>query len=231
MKLAIMQPYFLPYIGYFQLIHAVDCFVLYDNIKYTKKGWINRNRFLVNGTDSVFTIPLQNDSDSFDVAQRTIAPEFNKTKLLNRFREAYRRAPNFPGVWPALEQVVMNGETSLLRYIHDALLTVCSWIGIDTEIVLSSSIDIDHSLSGRDKVVAICQKLGAEQYLNAIGGRELYSRADFLSQGIELSFLQSEPIEYPQFDHPFVPWLSIVDVMMFNQSEQIRPLLSMWTPV
>jgi hypothetical protein len=230
-KLAIMQPYFLPYIGYFQLIRAVDCFVLYDNIKYTKKGWINRNRFLVNGSDSVFTIPLQSDPDSFDVAQRTIASDFNKAKFLNRFRESYRRAPNFSAAWPILEQIVMSEQTSLLRFIHDSLTAICGWLGIDTKIVLSSSVEIDHSLRSRDKVVAICQTLGAEHYLNAIGGQALYAKDDFRSQGIELSFLQSHPIEYAQFNHPFVPWLSIIDVMMFNHPEQIQPMLSKWTPV
>ncbi|MGF6752782.1 WbqC family protein [Paraburkholderia sp. GAS42] len=231
MKLAIMQPYFLPYVGYFQLIRAVDCFVLYDNIKYTKKGWINRNRMLVNGDDSMFTVPLQSDPDTFDVAQRTISAEFNKVKFLNRFRESYRGASNFAAVWPLLERIVMNEHTSLMRYIHEAIVAVCDWLGIDTRIVLSSTINIDHALHGRDKVLAICQTLGADHYLNAIGGKELYDRDDFRSHGIELSFLQSDYIEYSQFNHPFVPWLSIIDVMMFNTADDIGPMLSMWKAV
>lgn len=231
MKLAIMQPYFLSYIGYFQLIEAVDCFVVYDNIKYTKKGWINRNRMLVNGDASVFTIPLQDAPDSFDVAQRTLSHDFNRVKLLNRFRESYRQAPNFAAVWPLLERIVMNDESSLLRYIHGAIIAVCSWLGIGTKIILSSSVDIDHTLRGEDKVLSICQALGADRYLNAIGGQELYSKEEFQARSVELSFLQSAPIEYPQFDHPFVPWLSIIDVMMFNRSEQIRHMLAMWEPV
>src|SRR5437868_13460953 len=95
MKVAIMQPYFLPYIGYFQLIESVDLFVIYDNIKYTKKGWINRNRFLRNGADVVFTVPLRKDSDSLNVRERAVADDFDPRKLVNQVREAYRRAPHF----------------------------------------------------------------------------------------------------------------------------------------
>ena len=95
MKLAIMQPYFLPYIGYFQLIAAVDQFIVYDNIKYTKKGWINRNRLLQNGTDTVFSIPLSKDSDALDIRERQIAADFRRDKLLKQIAEAYRKAPYF----------------------------------------------------------------------------------------------------------------------------------------
>ena len=84
MKLAIMQPYFFPYIGYFQLIKSVDEFVIYDNIQYTKKGWINRNRILVNGTDYLISLPLKKDSDYLNVVDRQLAESWEKdrTKLL-----------------------------------------------------------------------------------------------------------------------------------------------------
>lgn len=225
MNLAIMQPYLLPYIGYFQLIDAVDRFVVYDNIKYTKKGWINRNRMLKNGTDSVFTVPLQHGSDTLEVRERSIAKDFNKIKLLNQFLESYRRAPQFQSVWPMLQRIVLNEQPSLFHYLHEAIAQVCSLLGISTNIVISSTVDIDHNLKAQDKVLAICEKLGAKRYINAIGGQELYSTAPFQERGVELRFLQSHAIQYEQFGHPFVPGLSIIDVMMFNRPDTIRDLL------
>jgi hypothetical protein len=228
---AIMQPYFLPYIGYFQLIHAADCFVVYDNIKYTKKGWINRNRLLKNGTDSTFSLPLQHGSDTLDVRDRSLSPDFNRSKFLNQFRESYRRAPYFAQVWPVLERIVMDEEASLFGYIHHSIGQLCAYLGVTTPVVVSSTIDIDHELKSQDKVLAICGALGATRYINAIGGQTLYSGPDFEARGIELRFLQSQGVEYPQFDHRFVPWLSIIDVLMFNRVETVRDMLDSWTPV
>jgi len=211
-----MQPYFLPYIGYFQLIGAVDRFVVYDNIKYTKKGWINRNRFLRDGRDEVFSLPLKKDSDALDVRERRLAPDFDRRKLLNRLSEAYRRAPCFDAVLPLLRRILERGEDNLFGFLHAALADVCAYLGIGTPLLVSSTLEIDHGLEGQERVLAICRHLGADTYVNAIGGRELYARDAFAAQGIDLRFLQSRPCDYPQFGGPFVPWLSILDVMMFN---------------
>lgn len=216
MKIAIMQPYFLPYIGYFQLIGAVDAFVVYDNIKYTKKGWINRNRFLLNGRDEVFSLPLKKDSDALDVRERRLAPDFDRAKLLNRLVGAYRRAPCFEATLPVLRRILEYEDDNLFSFIHASLREVCIWLGIHTPLIVSSTLLVDHSLAGQERVLAICRDLGADTYINATGGRELYSRKTFATYGIDLRFLQSRLIEYPQFDRPFVPWLSILDVMMFN---------------
>ena len=107
MKIAIMQPYFLPYIGYYQLINAVDTFIVYDNIKYTKKGWINRNRFLFNGRDETFTIPLKNDSDYLDIYQRSLSKDYliYNRKTLRKIEQSYRKAPNFDTVFPIIEEI------------------------------------------------------------------------------------------------------------------------------
>ena len=113
MKLAIMQPYFLPYIGYFQLIAAVDTFIIYDNVKYTKKGWINRNRLLLNGRDAMFSLPLKKDSDYFDIDKRELANEFNPNKLLNQIIGAYRHAPQFKETLPLIEKIIQIPEKNL----------------------------------------------------------------------------------------------------------------------
>ncbi|RJG02938.1 WbqC family protein [Noviherbaspirillum sedimenti] len=222
MKVAIMQPYFFPYIGYFQLIQSVDLFIVYDNIKYTKKGWINRNRMLQNGNDVMFSLPLKNDSDSLDVCKRELAADFNRDKLLNQIKGTYRRAPYFAQTFPLVERIVRHADANLFGFLHHSLVQTCEHLGIATEIKVSSSIAIDHDLKNQDKVLALCEAVGADTYLNAIGGLELYSRDEFKESGIDLKFIKSRPFEYTQFDHPFVPWLSIIDVMMFNAPGVIR---------
>jgi hypothetical protein len=225
MKVAIMQPYFFPYIGYFQLIGSVDVFVIYDNIKFTKKGWINRNRFLRNGTDCVFTVPVQKDSDALDVKDRAVAADFSRGKLVNQLREAYRRAPHFLESFPVVEKAVMAPRQNLFEYVHGSVLEVCRYLGIGTRIVPSSTLAIDTALKAQDRVVALCKAAGASTYVNAIGGQTLYTQDEFRAQGMELKFLKTHPIEYPQFGDPFVPWLSIIDVMMFNPIARIREFL------
>jgi WbqC-like protein family len=225
MKVAIMQPYFFPYIGYFQLIASVDLFVIYDNIKYTKKGWINRNRFLRNGADCVFTVPLRKDSDSLDVRDRAIANDFDRGKLVNQLREAYHRAPHFQLAFPVVEKTIMAPHDNLFEYVHGSVTEVCRYLGIGTRIVPSSTLAIDLALKAQDKVLALCKAAGASAYVNAIGGQELYSREAFREASVELKFLKTNPIEYLQFGDPFVPWLSIIDVMMFNPVAKIREFL------
>jgi hypothetical protein len=222
MKLAIMQPYFMPYIGYFQLIAAVDVFIVYDNIKYTKKGWINRNRFLQNGKDAMFSLPLKNASDTLDVCERELAVDFRRDKLLNQFKGAYGHAPYFEQTFPLLEQIVQHEDANLFRFLHHSLASICEYLGILTEIRVSSSIAIDHELKNQDKVLALCEATGASSYVNAIGGMGLYSKGAFRERGIALQFIQAKPFVYPQFDNEFVPWLSIIDVMMFNPLDAIR---------
>jgi hypothetical protein len=225
MKLAVMQPYFMPYIGYFQLIAAVDRLIVYDNIKYTKKGWINRNRMLKNGKDVMFSLPLKRGSDSLDVCKRELATNFNRDKLLNQFKGAYARAPYFEQTFSLLEQIVRYDGTNLFSYIHHSLVRSCKHLGIATDIRISSDIAIDHELKNQDKVLALCHASGADTYINAIGGMELYDRDVFRAQGVALKFIRTEPFEYTQFGARFVPWLSMADVMMFNAPEQIGAIV------
>jgi len=217
-----MQPYFLPYTGYFQLIGAVDLFVVYDNIKYTKKGWINRNRFLQNGSDAVFSLPLKGASDSLDVRERELAADFARAKLLSRFRGAYSRAPHFAQAMPVIEEIVGNGEHNLFKYIHASICRLREHLDLKTEIITSSDIAIDHELTGQEKVLAICRAAGAKSYVNAIGGTELYSREEFRRCDVTLQFIKSRPFEYAQFGNPFVASLSIVDSLMFNPLRTVQ---------
>ena len=216
MRVGIMQPYFLPYAGYYQLIASVDQFVIYDNIKYTKKGWINRNRFLQNDNDAIFTLPLKKDSDSLDICQRKLIDDFDKEKLLRTFAGAYRGASYFEQTFRLLSQIVHFEDKNLFNFIRYSLEETCRYLGITTKIIVSSSIEIDHKLQAQEKVLALCTALGAKEYINAIGGVDLYSKDCFQDQGIQLRFIQSRMPAYKQFGGDFVPSLSIIDMMMFN---------------
>jgi hypothetical protein len=221
-----MQPYFLPYLGYWQLIGAVDQFVVYDNIKYTKKGWINRNRFLLNGKEALFSLPLRKDSDFLDVNQRYLAESFNREDLINRFRESYRKAQEYSAFMPVLEEIIRCPSDNLFDYIRYSIEKICSYLELKTPVIVSSSIDCDHSLKAAERVQAICKALGADTYVNPAGGTELYSREQFEKKGIALRFLRSALVAYPQVTVNFVPWLSIIDVLLCNSVERARWLVT-----
>lgn len=222
---AIMQPYFMPYIGYFQLIAASDAFVIYDQIKYTKKGWINRNRMLRNGQDVMFTLPLANASDTLDVVQRELAADFVPAKLLQQWQGAYGKAPFFTETFAMLQHALACESRNLFAYIHHSVRTVCDHLSITTPITISSQLPVDASLRAEEKVLAICKAMGATRYINGVGGMALYDKAQFAQRGLTLEFLRPKPLEYTQFGAPFVPWLSVVDVLMFNGREATAALV------
>jgi hypothetical protein len=228
MKLAIMQPYFFPYLGYFQLMNAVDEFVIYDNIQFSKEGWINRNRILVNGKASYITIPLKKDSDCLDVRDRWLADIWvsEKKRMLNRLTESYRKAPHFDSVYPVLEKSITSGESNLFEFVLHSLRLAKEYLGIGTPFVVSSTIPIDHALKAEKRVMEICKARNANRYVNPIGGMQLYDKNDFGAAGIDLHFLKTSNLRYKQFTNDFVPWLSILDVMMFNAKEEIKEYLN-----
>lgn len=221
-----MQPYFFPYLGYFQLISAVDTFVIYDNIQYTKKGWINRNRFLQNGEPVYFTVPLKKASDYLDVCERETAADFDGKKVLNQIRMAYRKAPYFEDVYPLFEGCVLYEDRNLFRYIYHSVREIMSYLDIHTELVVSGELPEDSSLTGQDRVLDICRVCGASTYINPIGGTGLYDKETFAKHGIELKFHKMDDVIYSQFGDEFVPCLSILDVMMFNKKEDVQMLLT-----
>ena len=222
-----MQPYFFPYIGYFQLIKNVDAFVIYDEIKYTKKGWINRNRFLKNGEDSYFTLPLKKDSDFLFVNQRVLSDswDLDKNKLKNKIKEAYTNAPYFQVIFPIIEETLNFKDKNLFQFIYNSLKVICEFLEINTPIIEYSSLELTEEYKASEKVKQICKFLKSEDYLNPIGGIELYDKEDFLKDDINLKFLKSNNIIYKQHENTFVPYLSIIDVLMFNSKEQIQKML------
>jgi hypothetical protein len=231
MKIAIMQPYFFPYIGYFQLINAVDEFVIYDEIEYSKKGWINRNRILVNGKDEYITLPLKKASDYLFVNDRYLADTWDveKNKNLNHIKESYRKASYFNDIYPMIENCFQFQNKNLFEFIFNSINVVNSYLEIKTPIIPVSTLSIDKELKAENKVIEICKTRKANKYINPIGGIKLYSKEMFLKNNIELYFLKSNDIKYKQFNNEFVPWLSIIDVMMFNSVEEIKCLFKNYT--
>lgn len=232
MKLGIMQPYFVPYIGYWQLINAVDMYVIYDDVNYIKGGWINRNRILVRGQSMYFNIPMLGASPFKLINEVGVNSDIKLAeKNLRAIKGAYQKAPYFNVVYPLVIDILSCGKENLASYIADSLNVICDYLGIKTEMTLSSEISKDCSLKGQDKVLSICDILGATEYYNAIGGKELYSYSDFSEKGIKLRFLKTDLIEYSQFDNEFLPNLSILDVMMFNSKEEIKKMLNAYAVV
>ncbi len=224
MKVAIMQPYFFPYIGYFQLINSVDNFVIYDNIEFTKKGWINRNRILVNGTDKFISLPIKKDSDYLHVKDRKLSSiwEFERKKMLNRIFESYKKAPCFEDIYEMIKSCIMYEDTNLFNFILHSLKTVLNYLNIKNNIIVSSTLPVDHGLKNEQKVITLCKHLHADIYINPIGGIDLYSKEKFQLNNLELQFQKSSSISYAQFGNTFIPGLSIIDVMMFNKKEDIN---------
>lgn len=227
MTLAIMQPYLFPYIGYWQLINAVDTFVIYDNIQFSKKGWFHRNNILLNGEKKLFSMPLKKDSDSLNVVNRLISNEADNEiiKIIRQIENTYKKAPYFIDVFPLIKEIFQNNEKNLFKYIYNSVIKVCNYLDINTEIVISSTVNIDHHLKSQDKVIALNKALYATKYINPIGGIELYNFEDFKKENIELQFLESNVPEYKQFSNEFIPYLSIIDIMMFNRKDEIKEML------
>lgn len=226
MRIAIMQPYFLPYLGYFQLISAVDRFVIYDTIQFTKKGWINRNQLLRDGAAVMFTLPVRKGSDYLNVVDRHLADDFDPRTLLNQIAGAYRKAPQFAGTMPLIEAILQYRSSNLFDFLLHSLRQCCDHLNIATPLLLSSKVeDGPPRLQGQSRVIDICRRLDGTVYINPPGGRALYAADEFAAQGLGLQFIRPRLRSYPQFGADFVPSLSILDVMMFNAPDQINSTL------
>lgn len=224
MKLAIMQPYFFPYIGYFQLIKSVDTFIIYDDVNYIKGGWINRNRIASKSTGNkpiYFGLTLENQS-SFEKIYNIKAKQshFHDDKLKKKVSNCYKKSPYYEKVYPLFEKVI-NSESNYITDInYNCIKIVCDFLNIKTKIIKTSRQISNDKLAGQDRVIDICKKLNCTKYINAIGGKELYNTGNFLSNGIELKFIKSKPIEHEWWN------LSIIHQMMTFEETQLQEMLN-----
>jgi len=218
---AAMQPYFLPYIGYFRLITAVDQFILLDNVNYINGGWINRNRWLMQGRPHTFNIPLSHASQHKLINELMIDRDhYQPKKLLTTVYHCYHLAPEFAAIFPLLEKIFYVEKSQLLSFIIHALQVIFDYLERDFVYQLAS-LTLPKTCAGAEYIIALCQSRQATHYLNASGGRTLYDASQFSQAGIQLGFLPEESFQYPQFDHPFVANLSLIDVLMFNKKQRI----------
>lgn len=232
MKIAVMQPYIFPYIGYFQMINAVDKFVFYDDVNFIKGGWINRNKILVSGKDFLFTVPLSKPS-SFSFINET---KFNKIlyhtwkeKLLQTITQSYKKAPYFEQAFGVIELIFNKDYRTISDLAIESVKSTSKYLDLKTEFKISSETYCNQSFERQNRLIDICKLEGANKYINAYGGKSLYAKEDFLKDKIELQFIKSEPIIYKQFANDFIPHLSIIDLLMFKSINEINLMLNKYT--
>lgn len=235
MKLGMNQPYFFPYLGFYQLIHAVDRFIVYDNLNYIQYGWINRNRFLiVGGEPAYFNAITEGGSPSKKIRDIRLSPKTNwRRKLLNTFFLNYKKSPFFAETYDLIETIVRHETESLSELATRSITEVCEHLRITTEIIenplyeeLEKALDTENpaqafpsiklGLPERKvfRVIAVCQMTGVREFVNAIGGQALYDKNDFKANGVDLYFLQTHDEPYQQTTEKYYPGLSIVDMLM-----------------
>lgn len=219
-RVAIMQPYLFPYIGYFQLMKAADHFVFLDDVNYINRGWVNRNRILVNGKEHMFTLPLLQASQNRKINEIELSDDSGwQQKFFRTIDMAYSKAPNFDKCSEYIRQTFKCQNQNLSGFIIESFRLFYNSIGCEFNFSCSSQSDIESNLHGQDKIIAICKSLGATHYINPPGGRHLYSSDIFSNNNIQLEFLSPILTHYKQRAPEFVPGLSIIDVMMNNDSE------------
>lgn len=228
MKIGIMQPYFMPYIGYWQRISAVDKHVIYDDVNYIKNGWMNHNRILLNGQEFLFNAPLVGASPNKLINEVGVNNNAKlQNKMIKTLEQAYKKSPYYNETMECLAKTICSNETNFAKYLEFQIKEICAYLGIETELIISSELSKDNSLKGQDKVIEICKKLDASIYYNASTGEHLYDKKTFSENGIELFFIRNKSsLTYKQRGEGFIPTLSIIDVMMNCSKTEIKNLLN-----
>ncbi len=226
-KVGVMQPYLFPYIGYFQLIHSVDEFVIYDDVQWMKGGWINRNRILGSEGPEYITLPMKKDSYKKNINEREFSHAIKDAKkdILDRIKGSYEGAPYYESTYGFIERCFMNTDNIASAFVSKTLKECCRHLGMNVKFIESSNLDIKSGLNAQERIIYINKLLKADQYNNAIGGIELYDKGSFKDSSIKLYFVKSNIRRYNQHRDEFHPGLSIIDVMMFNSPSEIRQML------
>ncbi|MFY0628623.1 MAG: WbqC family protein [Reichenbachiella sp.] len=227
MKIAIMQPYIFPYVGYFQLIASVDKFICLDDVNFIKKGWINRNQILINDQAAMFSIPLQKISQNRSINDHFIIEDDSwKNNLLKTLTSAYKKAPQFESVYPIIAQLILQDEKNISKFNYICLKSICELLNLETQIIPTSSVYEKKGLKSQGRILDICTQENASHYYNLSGGQGLYDKKSFDERNIELHFLDIyERIKYAQFKNEFISNLSIIDLLMFNSLTEIQNMI------
>lgn len=212
MKLAVMQPYLFPYIGYFQLIYAADLFLIYDDVAYIKQGYINRNSILSKSGVTRITIPVPGASSNKLISELTFSK--NVVKILRTIEQSYSKAPYFEVVFPMIRGALELDDRLIASICQKSYEDIFSYLGLKKQFKKTSELEYDRTASGSDRLIELCQQFGADSYINAPGGIKLYVRQEFTDRGVDLKFVNFLPVEYSQGGSDFVPNLSIIDMLM-----------------
>lgn len=239
MKIGVMQAYFIPYIGYFQLIDAVDTFIMYEYVTFRKRSWITKNRLLDKGRSQPFelNVPVSAKSSYKRIEEIEISEgNYSRKKTLKQIELNYKKALFFNDVYPLVERLISIKETSIHRYNSLIVQGICEFLEIKTKIIFenSSSIEMEEQLSKKvideeeektRRIFEICKAYKADVYINPIGGIDLYKKEPFKKEDIDLFFVETEDFSYKQFKDDFVPYLSIIDVLMHNGKSKTQELI------
>ena len=228
MKLAVMQPYFFPYLGYFQLIESVDKFVFYDDVNYIKGGWINRNKLLLGTNTAYFTVPLLKASSFKTITETRINQNLFKSwkvKFFKTLEQHYSKAPYFDNASELIKKVLDIPVDTIDSLAANSVLEILNYLDTSKEIYFSSQRYHNKDLKGQNRILDICKKENASEYINLIGGMSLYQKNKFLGVDVNLKFLEPIFPAYSQNSMEFVSGLSIIDVVMFNSKDDVLKFL------
>ena len=249
MKLAIMQPYFFPYLGYFQAIHAVDKYILYEHFNYPTEGWMSRNRLIMKYNQPFFINALVKEKSPFKkIHEIELLENIQwKKKLLKTLFLNYKGSIYFDEIYSLIERIILFECKFLHDYNANGIKSICQFLDIKTEISYknSSYVKLEYELDNLNldnpyfnpyynltklekkvaRIIAICKMEKTTVYINAIGGRDLYDKTIFKENGIDLLFVETKQYSYDQFSKEFISHLSIIDVLMHNGKEGTKKLI------
>ncbi len=222
---AIMQPYFIPYVGYFQLINYVDSFVILDDAKYTKKGWINRNFLTINGEKKLISIPLSKASDYKKINEREISKSYSPEKVFDLITQNYSKSPNWVLAKDLIQEIIFFEERNLSNFIVNSIKIICNFLDISTPIYISSQIPNLTFKSKEEKILKICNFFESSRYVNPFGGINLYNKSDFYDKNMELNFMLFEPSESSKASIPFLETISTLDLILKVDLDKLKNIL------
>lgn len=233
MKLGVMQPYFFPYLGYFDLLHNLDLFIVYDTVQYIKQGWINRNRILHPNKTGWQYIHVPVEKASFYYSYRTpildvkVSKKPWKQHILGQLAHYEKTAPHASETIDLVKDILAKDETSVSRLNVHILASCAKLLNMNFQYRFCSelAIELDTNCSPEERILELCEYFSADEYVNLPGGVDLYHPEAFESRNIKLTFRQFPPFAYPTGPYDFEPNLSIIDVLMWNRPEDVKRYL------
>ncbi|KOS69857.1 hypothetical protein AEA09_12940 [Lysinibacillus contaminans] len=229
MRVAIMQPYFFPYIGYFSLLQAADMFVILDTVQFQRKSWMTRNKIIsLKGDSTYIKLPVKKAPLDTLINQIDINNEVDwKTTLFNQLL-VYKKAPFYTETMDIVKNIINADTNKLVDINKNILLEIINYLKLDCKIVVFSEmgLKVEEVNNADEWALNITKALNAEEYINPPGGVTFFNKQKYKDSDIDLKFIKNNLKQYKQYHLDFVPGLSIIDVMMFNSIEEIHKMLA-----